>query len=300
MKATTTNALQVRGTIRFNESMKKHTAWRAGGCADCYFQPADIDDLCDLLKQIPKNEPILWVGLGSNLLVRDKGFRGTIIAFSKGLGDMYLCDKTYIYVGTGATCAKVARMSAKFGLTGGEFLAGIPGTIGGALAMNAGAFGHETWDIVDCVETINRQGCKVKRKKEDFDIAYRHVNLSSNEWFISAKLSFHVDEDKKSSERIRTLLNERAATQPIGEASCGSVFRNPDSVYAAKLIEESGLKGRAINDAYVSEKHSNFIINSGNASASDIESLISLVQKKVKQNSGIELVPEVVIIGDSS
>lgn len=298
MQAAEINLIQVRGIIKRDEPMKKHTSWQTGGCVDCYFKPADLDDLYDFLTQIPRDEPLFWIGLGSNLLVRDKGFRGTIIAIYQGLNDTHLYNETYMHVGAGVTCAKIARISAKSGLTGGEFLAGIPGTIGGALAMNAGAFGNETWDIVEQVEIIDRQGCKTKKTKNEFDIAYRHVDLANDHWFIAAELSFTLGEEKKSIDKIRTLLNKRSASQPIGKTSCGSVFRNPDGAYAAKLIEDAHLKGESVNTAYVSEKHANFIINPGNASATDIESLILSVQEKVHKSSGIKLVSEVVIIGE--
>ena len=290
--------IEVRGVMKLNEPMEKHTSWRTGGQAERYFKPADIDDLCSFLQQMPESEPLFWLGLGSNLLVRDGGLKGTVIALSGVLNDLYIYDDTSIHVGAGVTCAKVARMSVKAGLAGGEFLAGIPGTMGGALAMNAGAFGGETWNIVRSVETINRQGQRIKRVASDFETAYRHVHLPEDEWFISAELSLAHDEDTKGSERIQTLLNKRAENQPTGKASCGSVFRNPECDYAARLIEVSGLKGKSIGNAVVSDKHANFIINSGNASAGDIESLILMIQKKVKLDHGIELIPEVRIVGE--
>ncbi len=290
--------IEVRGVINLNEPMKKHTSWRAGGHAERYFKPADVDDLYSFLKQVPADEPLLWFGLGSNLLVRDGGLRGTVIACSKVLDDLHIYDDVSIHVGAGVACAKVARMSVKDGLSGAEFLAGIPGTMGGALAMNAGAFGEETWNIVRSVETIDRQGQRIKRAASDFETAYRHVNLFKGEWFISAELLLARDEDTNGLERMQALLNQRAKNQPIGKTSCGSVFCNPESDYAARLIEASGLKGQTIGSACVSDKHANFIINMGGASAQDIESLILFIQEKVKLAHGIYLVPEVRIVGE--
>ncbi|MEE9575459.1 MAG: UDP-N-acetylmuramate dehydrogenase [Gammaproteobacteria bacterium] len=298
MKKSESQEIKLRGVMKLDEPMKKHTSWRTGGHAERYFKPADVDDLCCFLKQVTKDEPIFWLGLGSNLLVRDGGLKGTVIALSGVLNDLKVYDGISMHIGAGVACAKVVRMSAQCGLTGGEFLAGIPGTMGGALAMNAGCFGSETWNIVRSVETINRQGQRIKRDASDFEAGYRHVNLPEDEWFISAELLLAKDEDGKGMERIQTLLNQRAESQPTGKASCGSVFRNPDSVYAARLIEDSGLKGISVGDACVSEKHANFIINSGNATAGDIESLILIIQEKVKQDHGIELIPEVRIVGE--
>ena len=298
MKKSESQEIKLRGVMKLDEPMKRHTSWRTGGHAERYFKPADVDDLCCFLKQVTKDEPLFWLGLGSNLLVRDGGLKGTVIALSGVLNDLKVYDGVSMHVGAGVACAKVSRMSAQSGLTGGEFLAGIPGTMGGALAMNAGCFGSETWNIVRSVETVNRQGQRIKRDASDFETGYRHVNLPEDEWFISAELLLAKDEDGKGMERIQTLLNKRAENQPTGKASCGSVFRNPDSDYAARLIEASGLKGKSVGDACVSEKHANFIINSGNASAGDIESLILLIQEKVKQDHGIELIPEVRIVGE--
>jgi len=290
--------IKMRGVMKLNEPMKKHTSWRTGGHAERYFKPADVDDLCSFLKQIPEDEPLFWFGLGSNLLVRDGGLQGTVIALSGVLNDLHVYDDVSMHVGAGVACAKVARMSVKAGLSGGEFLAGIPGTMGGALAMNAGAFGGETWNIVRGVETVNRQGQRIKRAAADFETDYRQVNLPGDEWFISAELLLAGDGDKNGQARIQALLNKRTESQPTGKASCGSVFRNPESDYAARLIEISGLKGQSIGNAQVSVKHANFIINSESASAEDIESLILLIQEKVKLDHGIELIPEVRIVGD--
>ena len=300
MKKSEQQVIEIRGAMKLNEPMMKHTSWRTGGHAERYFKPADIDDLCCFLGQLAEDEPLLWLGLGSNLLVRDGGLKGTVIALSGALNELRVYDGVNMHVGAGVACAKVARMSVKSGLTGGEFLAGIPGTMGGALAMNAGAFGGETWNIVHSVETVNRRGQRNKRTATDFETGYRSVDLPEDEWFISAELLLKTDEDGKGVERIQAFLSQRAESQPTGKASCGSVFRNPDNDYAARLIEASGLKGKSVGNACVSEQHANFIINSGSASAADIESLILFIQEKVKLDHGVELVPEVRIVGEQT
>ncbi len=286
----------MKGEIRYDEAMANHTSWRAGGLADCYCVPADIDDLSLLLKSLPADEELLWMGLGSNTLVRDAGFRGTVIATQGVMSQLECRENNCVYVGAGVPSAKLARFCANEGLSGAEFFAGIPGLVGGALAMNAGAFGGETWRHVVSVETIDRQGVIHQRMPEDYSIAYRSVEGPKDEWFVSALLKF--DTDVNESINIKQLLAKRAATQPTGTANCGSVFRNPENDYAARLIEQCGLKGKRIGGAVVSEKHANFIINDQQASAGDIEALIELVQKTVKEQTGIELQTEVKIVGE--
>ena len=277
--------------------MAKHTSWRVGGYAECYFEPADIDDLSCFLTSLSEAEPILWVGMGSNLLVRDGGIKGTVISTTSVLNELEIIGNNLVRVSAGVPCAKVARFCAKSELLGAEFLAGIPGTMGGALAMNAGAFGGETWDIVSSVEILNRLGQREKRNKDEFEIAYRNVNLANDEWFITAELKLDLDSEKIASQRINQLLEQRALTQPLGQASCGSVFRNPPNDYAARLIEACGLKGKCVGDACVSEKHANFIINMGEATAKDIEQLITHIREVVKRDHGLNLIPEVKIVG---
>ena len=289
---------KLRGQMKFNEPMSKHTSWRIGGLADQFYTPADIDDLADLLSSLPKNENLFWLGLGSNLLVRDGGIRGTVIALQGSLSDMQLLGDHCVQVGAGASCAKLARFCSKNDLIGGEFFAGIPGLLGGALAMNAGAFGGETWRYVSSVTTVNKQGELLVRKPEEYTIAYRHVNGPENEWFVSALLKFEQGNGEQAAVKIRSLLDKRAQSQPTGLPSCGSVFRNPPDDYAARLIEESGLKGFKIGAAVVSEKHANFIINTGDATAKDVEELIMYVQKTVQKKQGVRLKPEVKIVGE--
>jgi len=290
---------ELRGVLKYNEPMADHTSWRAGGSADHYFEPADLEDLITYLKSVPADKQLLWVGLGSNLLVRDGGFRGSVIALNRAFNNLEINTSGQIKVDAGVPCAKVARFSAREGYTGAEFLAGIPGTMGGALAMNAGAFGGETWNIVTRVRTLSRSGMTNIRLPADFNIGYRSVQIPGDEWFISAELQLQKDHEKIVGQRIRDLLEKRSATQPTGLPSCGSVFRNPTGDYAARLIDACGLKGKRIGNASISEKHANFIINHGNATASDIERLISFAQQSVQEQFGVELIPEVRIVGES-
>ena len=289
---------KLRGQMKLNEPMSKHTSWRIGGQADQFYTPADIDDLADLLRGLPKNENVFWLGLGSNLLVRDGGIRGTVVALKGSLSDMRLLDDNCVEVGAGASCAKLARFCSKNNLIGGEFFAGIPGLLGGALAMNAGAFSGETWRCVRSVTTVNKQGEMFVRKPDEYTIAYRSVNGPEDEWFVAAVLQFEQGNGEQVAVKIRRLLDKRADSQPTGLPSCGSVFRNPEGDYAARLIEESGLKGFKMGAAVVSEKHANFIINTGDAKAKDVEDLIMYVQKMVQEKQGVCLEPEVKIVGE--
>lgn len=288
------------GTLRLNEPMLKHTSWRAGGTADKYYIPADLDDLLFFLSQQSKDENITVLGLGSNLLVRDGGFRGTVIALTGILNELSARGPETIKAGAGVTCAKLARFAANSELTGLEFFAGIPGTVGGALAMNAGAFGGETWSFVKSVETTNKSGKLTTRFRSEFSTGYRFVDIPKDEWFISAEFKLSPDREKRSHEIIKGLLARRSDTQPTGESSCGSVFRNPAGDHAARLIDSCGLKGTRIGGALVSEKHANFIINEDSASASDIEELINYIQETVRDRTGMNLETEVRIIGERS
>jgi UDP-N-acetylmuramate dehydrogenase len=288
----------VHGRLRENEPMARHTSWRVGGPADRYYTPSSIDDLRQFLASLPADEPIFWVGLGSNLLVRDGGVRGTVICTHGVLAGLERLADGSVRAEAGVPCAKLARQCVRWGLGSAEFFAGIPGTVGGALAMNAGAFGGETWSHVLFVETVDRQGVLHRRDKDAYDISYRSVRGPGEEWFLAATFRFREDA-KASTADIKALLALRKASQPIGLPSCGSVFRNPPGDHAARLIESAGLKGRRIGGAEVSEKHANFIINAGGASALDIERLIDFVRDTVEQVHGIRLQPEVRVIGEA-
>ncbi len=290
-------------TIVNNEAMSGHTSWRAGGVARQYVQAGSLSALAAFIATLPENENLLWMGLGSNTLVRDGGFNGTVIATQGVMSQLAIVDEsgideTTVYAGAGVSGAKLARFCSKHKLTGAEFFAGIPGLLGGALAMNAGAFGGETWPLVVAVETLNRKGEITKRKASEFKYSYRHVEAAKDEWFVSATLKLKKQQENNNTIDIKQLLARRAEAQPTGVASCGSVFRNPEGHYAAQLIEQCGLKGKSIGGAVISEKHANFIVNNNNATATDIELLIKLIQKTVKHKYGILLQPEVKIVGE--
>jgi len=290
---------RLRGIRRTEEPMSRHTTWRVGGPARYYYEPADADDLAELLPQLPPDEPLLWLGLGSNLLVRDGGFSGTVIATSGALATLARVGDDCLWAGAGAACAKVARQGRRSGLVGAEFLAGIPGTMGGALAMNAGAFGGETWSIVREVETVDRAGRRRRRSREDYRVGYREVHGPAGEWFLGALLELRAGDGDAAGDRIRSLLAQRARTQPTGLPSAGSVFRNPPGRKAGRLIEACGLKGRRQRGAHVSEKHANFIITESGATAADVEALIAEVMAVVERVLGVRLQPEVHIVGES-
>ncbi|MCB1874254.1 MAG: UDP-N-acetylmuramate dehydrogenase [Gammaproteobacteria bacterium] len=288
----------LRGELSHGVPLSDYTSWRVGGVAKQLYRPADSRDLIGFLQQLDAAEPLLWLGLGSNLLIRDGGFNGTVIATQGCLERLELQPDGLLYSEAGVSCAKVARFAARQGRVGIEFLAGIPGTMGGALAMNAGAFGGETWDAVAWVETVDRQGCVRRRDPSQFEVGYRSVKGAAGEWFLSTGLQIRPGDVAAGQQKIKQLLARRAETQPIGLPSCGSVFRNPAGDHAARLIEAAGLKGERIGGAVVSEKHANFIINSGAATANDIESLICLVRDRVEAASGVRLQTEVHMVGE--
>lgn len=288
----------LRGDLRVHESLADYTSWRVGGPADRLYLPADASDLVVFLKSLPPAENLTWLGLGSNLLVRDGGIRGTVICTKNRLKAMRNMGGGRIYAETGVPSALVARFCAEQRLAGAEFLAGIPGTLGGALAMNAGAFGGETWSLIDSVLTVNRFGSVTKRSRADFDVGYRSVRGPSDEWFLAAEFLLDPGEPERSRDMMKALLAARAEKQPIQQPSCGSVFRNPPGDYAARLVESCGLKGYSVGGAQVSEKHANFIINAGGATAEDIESLIMHVRRQVMESCGVDLLPECHIVGD--
>jgi UDP-N-acetylmuramate dehydrogenase len=296
MMATATRTT-VSGELRSNEPMSRHTSWRVGGPADKFFLPASIDDLSQFLRELDLTTPIFWLGVGSNLLVRDGGIRGVVISASKILRTLDRVATHLVTAGSGVPCTQLARACQRWGIGPAEFFAGIPGTIGGALAMNAGAHGGETWERVESVRTINRAGDVQRRWPAEYSVGYRSVSGPGNEWFIEADLRFDPDVTA-SREALEALLLRRKSTQPLGLPSCGSVFRNPPGDHAARLIEAADLKGYRIGGAEVSAKHANFIINSDNASATDVEALIDHVRRTVLDRHGVELRHEVRIVGE--
>lgn len=314
----------LRGELRLDEPMSAHVSWRAGGVAQRCYIPADVEDLAQFLKTFSTDEAVCFVGLGSNLLVRDGGLRGTVILLHGALSKIKLAPEGWVYAEAGVSSPKVASFAARHDLEGAEFLSGIPGTVGGTLAMNAGCYGKETWEYVRKVLTIDRHGELHQRLPQDYEIGYRHVALqvrgeelgvrsetaltphsspltpNLEEWFVAAWFGFTPGNGKAAKKKAREWLAKRMASQPLSQPNAGSVFRNPVGDYAARLIEASGLKGLTIGGAQVSEKHANFIVNLGHACAADIESLIETVQAQVKEKHGVELVREVKIIGDKA
>jgi len=283
--------------VRRNEPLSRHTSWHVGGPAEVFFNPRDAADLAAFLRTVPAEVAIHFIGLGSNLLVRDGGLKGVVISTHGTLDALHRLNETTVQAGAGVACARLARQCLKWGLGPAEFFAGIPGTLGGALAMNAGAFGGETWQHVRAVETIDRSGRMRRRAASEYRAGYRQVLApAAEEWFIAAELGFERRSGAHQDE-VRALLARRKASQPIGEWSCGSVFTNPPGDHAARLIEACGLKGFRIGDASVSEKHANFIINHGQARAADLERLIGHVRAEVQRQHGVALHPEVRIVG---
>ncbi len=291
--------IRVQGKLRYDEPMSRHTSWRVGGPAETFFVPASVEDLSAFLAELDRSTPIFWHGVGSNLLVRDGGIPGVVISATKMLRNLERVDDHRVRAGAGLPCTQLARQCIRWGLGPSEFFAGIPGTIGGALAMNAGAHGGETWERVESVRTISRDGELHERMPNEYTVAYRSVIGPANEWFLEGVFRFEPGVTP-SVEAMNSMLERRKNTQPLGLPSCGSVFRNPPGDYSARLIEAAGLKGHRIGGAEVSEKHANFIINRDNATAADIEQLIDLVRRTVFEKHGIELVHEVRIVGEEA
>ena len=289
---------QFADRVRRDEPLSRHTSWHVGGPAELFFMPRDRADLVDFLKQLPVGTPLLWLGLGSNLLVRDGGVRGVVVSTKESLGTLERRGEREVHAEAGVACARIARECAKWNIGPAEFFTGIPGTLGGALAMNAGAFGGETWQHVSQVETVDAQGTVRERSASEYAAGYRHLQApAAGEWFLAATLRF---EGVSSAEATKGLLEKRRATQPIGEWSCGSVFTNPPGDHAARLIEATGLKGVRLGGAVVSTKHANFILNEGDATARDIESLIQHVQREVARVQGVLLQPECRFVGEAA
>jgi UDP-N-acetylmuramate dehydrogenase len=318
------SAAGLRGEMLHDEPMSRHVSWRAGGIAQRVYRPADLADLQDFLRQTPAEEPLLFVGLGSNLLVRDGGFRGTVVQMVGALTELHM-DGELIYAQAGVPGAKLARFAATNNWCGAEFFAGIPGTLGGMLTMNAGCYGSETWQKVDRVQVLTRRGELLQRTPQEYEIGYRSVKrirdtgygiqggirgaeglpescipypVSTEEFFVGAWLRLEKGDAEEARQAIKILMDKRNATQPLNLPNAGSVFRNPPGNHAAKLIEGCGLKGKRIGGAEVSEKHANFIVNVGGATATDIENLIEEVRATVEARTGVRLHPEVRIVGE--
>jgi UDP-N-acetylmuramate dehydrogenase len=280
-----------------DEPLRKHTSWRVGGPADLFYTPSTLAELERILVELPAATPVHWLGLGSNVLVRDGGIRGAVIATASLPRELERLDERRVRASAGLACMLLAKRCVRWQLGPAAFFAGIPGTLGGALAMNAGAFGGETWTHVESATTIDRGGAVRERPRAEFEIGYRSVRGPMSEWFLGATFRFEHDA-ASSMDAIKTLLARRNATQPLGLPSCGSVFRNPAGDFAGRLIEQAGLKGRRLGGAMVSDKHANFIVNLGDATAADVEGLIAEVRAAVERTSGVRLELEVRVIGE--
>lgn len=296
------HARQLRGESAFGVEMARHVTWKAGGKAQRVYRPADLADLQEFLRQTPAGEPLLAVGLGSNLLVRDGGFKGTVLLMYGVLNELRRERDDTVYAQSGVAGAKLARFAAAQGLVGAEFFAGIPGTVGGMLAMNAGCYGGETWRVVQRVQVLTRSGDLIERDPQEYEIGYRHAVLRNpgEEFFTGAWMRFAPGDVEAAKREIKALMEKRSASQPLQMPNAGSVFRNPPGEHAARLIEGCGLKGKRIGGAEVSAKHANFIVNAGGATANDIENLIEEVRATVEAKTGIRLQPEVRIVGERS
>ena len=291
---------QLKGNLYFNHSLKKLNAWKTGGPGECCYFPESVNELSLFLRHCAPGTAITFLGLGSNVLVRDEGVPGVIVVLRNNFANIQCIDETTVYVTAGVTCRKFVHYCVDQKLSGIEFLAGIPGTVGGALAMNAGALGQETWDFVLAVETIDVQGKIHRRQANAFQTSYRTVrrkHASHKEWFVAGYFCLKQDVEKAGQGTVLGMLKKRNESQPVSQFNCGCVFKNPGNEHAARLIEQCGLKGCVVGDAQVSEKHANFIINRGNASSLDIEMLIKHVQAVVHEKTGIQLELEVKIIG---
>ncbi len=292
------NFLSLKGQFSENTVLAPYTSWKIGGPAKILFQPATVEDLSHFLLMLPKEEPIIFLGAGTNILVRDAGFNGAIVIIKNNLDDLKFDNlRGMIYAQAGVLSAQLSRFAAENALTGFEFLIGIPGTVGGALTMNAGAYTQETWNHIVELESIDRDGQIHHRKPTEYEIGYRHVNMPADEWFVGARWKLPPGDRETSLQQMHEMLKKRQEKHPLKLPNAGSVFRNPPNQSAAKLITESNLKGYRVGDAQVSEQHANFIVNLGKATSADVESVIAHIQKTVERDSGVRLQMEVQIIG---
>lgn len=280
------------------EFMKKHTTFRVGGPADVLVQP-NRKELANIIKLCKKESvPFSVIGNGSNLLVGDLGIRGVVIEITSRLGEIVIQGET-VTAGAGMLLSKIANQAATAGLAGMEFAAGIPGTIGGAVVMNAGAYGGEMKDIISSVIVLNSEGEELEVKPEELDLSYRHSCIPEQEYIVlEVKLILHTDEENVIRERMKELRDKRVEKQPLEYPSAGSTFKRPEGYFAGKLIMDAGLRGYQVGGAQVSEKHCGFVINKENATAADIRQLMDDVAKKVKAEYGVTLEPEVKMLGE--
>lgn len=287
---------EVRGRYSQNSLLSKVTWFQVGGPAEILFKPADIADLCHFISHKPQGLPVTTIGVASNLLVRDGGVQGVVIRLGRGFTDITV-EGDKIHVGAGALDIHVATLAQQHGLGGLEFLCGIPGTIGGALRMNAGAYGHEVKDVFVEATVVDENGILQKLTYEDMGFSMRHTKVPDAWIFVGAVFKGTPDDKAAIQERMDKIKTEREATQPVKSRTGGSTFVNPDGFKAWKLIDEAGCRGLKIGQAQMSELHCNFMINTGEATADELERLGEEVRSRVRENSGIELTWEIKRIG---
>lgn len=290
---------QVRGRYRAQASLAETTWFRVGGPAEVLFKPADTQDLADFIRSVPDDIPVMFLGVGSNVIVRDGGIDGVVIRLGRGFTQLEVVGDDVI-TGAANLDVNVANFAAEHGCAGLEFLSGIPGVIGGALAMNAGAYGREMVDVLVEAEAVSPQGEMVTLTPDELDYSYRHCGLGEGWIFTRAVLRTTRDKPELIQQRIQTIAQAREATQPVRSRTGGSTFKNSPEKKAWELIDEAGCRGMMIGGAQVSEKHCNFLINTGGATAADLEQLGELVRQKVKDHSGIELQWEIKRIGKAN
>jgi UDP-N-acetylmuramate dehydrogenase len=287
---------KVRGELEENAPLDRETWFRAGGPADVLFRPADRDDLIEFIKRKPKDVPVTVIGYGSNLLVRDGGVAGVVVRMGKRMAEIAI-DGEDVSAGAGAGDVAVSAAARDAGLAGLEFLSGIPGTIGGALRMNAGAYGREMKDIVVECKALDPEGGLHKLKPDQLEFSYRHCGVPEDWIFTGAVMRGTHDDKAKIAERMAEIRRAREESQPLRTRTGGSTFANPPGHKAWKLIDEAGLRGFKLGGAMVSEKHTNFLINTGTATGSDIENLGEEIRRRVKAKSGVTLEWEIRRIG---
>jgi len=289
---------KLKNKLQRNHPLAEYTSWKIGGPAEYFYRPMDLEDLVQIMR-VWQEEPIMVLGAASNVLIRDAGIKGLVIYLRNSLTKFDELDDSNIRVEAGVELMHLVEKCVSLGMFDAAFMSGIPGTVGGALKMNAGAYGERIWNHVVAVETINRSGEIKLKQAKDFAVGYRQVDsLAKDEWFVAAQFNFTRGEVQAAKQQVQTYLQKRSKSQPLDFPSCGSVFRNPEGDYAARLIEACGLKGKQIGGARVSEKHANFIINCGNAIAVDVETLMQEIITKVESSSSVKLIPEVHILGD--
>jgi UDP-N-acetylmuramate dehydrogenase len=299
---TWTEALpDVRGKLLLNEPLGPYTWFRVGGAADALFIPADAEDLADFLKVLPESVPVTIIGVGSNLIVRDGGVEGVVIRLAGRAFAAITTEGDTVTAGAGALDSMVAKASAKAGIAGLEFYAGIPGTIGGALTMNAGCYGSETKDVLVSAWGLTRQGERIELVLADFGYTYRHSNAPADIIWMEATYRGAPDSPEAVTARINEINSRRETTQPIREKTGGSTFKNPEGQSSWKLVDEAGWRGKLHAEtgggAKFSELHSNFMINPGEATAADIEGLGEAVRADVLKKTGVQLDWEIKRIG---